>query len=103
MKQEDIRKGLVKQLENKGAKTPHFLSLVEDYIFMHAQVQKMKASIRKTGTEYEATSAAGKKYKKENPAVKNIVLYNRQMLAILKELGLDTNGVGGEDGEDDEL
>ncbi len=102
MKQEDIRKGLIRQLENKGAKTPHFISLVDDYVFLHAQVQKMKTSIRKTGAEYEATSAAGKKYKKENPSVKNIVLYNRQMLAILKELGLNTDGAAN-DGEDDEL
>lgn len=102
MKQGDIKKGLIRQLENKGAKTPHFLSLVDDYVFLYAQVQQMKTSIRKTGAEYEATSAAGKKYKKENPAVKNIILYNRQMLAILKELGLKTDGAPG-DGEDDEL
>lgn len=101
MKQADIKDGLIKQLERKGAKTAHFMSLIEDYIFLHGQVQKMKASIRREGTEYEAISAAGKTYRKENPAVKNIVLYNRQMLAILKELGLGTEDLAGE--EDDEL
>ncbi len=102
VKQADIRNGLVRQLEQKGSKTPHFLSMVEDYMFLHGQVQKMKASIRKDGVEYEAVSAAGKTYVKENPAVKNIVLYNRQMLSILKELGLNTDGAEG-NGEDDEL
>lgn len=102
MKQADIRNGLIRQLEIKGVKTSYFLSMVEDYMFLHSQVQKMKASIKKNGVEYEAVSAAGKTYKKENPAVKNIVLYNRQMLAILKELGLNTDGAEGSE-EDDEL
>lgn len=102
MKQADIRKGLIRQLEMKGVKTSYFLSMVEDYMFLHGQVQKMKTSIRKDGVEYEAVSAAGKNYTKENPAVKNIVLYNRQMLAILKELGLNTDGAEGSE-EDDEL
>ncbi|MCM1026515.1 MAG: P27 family phage terminase small subunit [Roseburia sp.] len=101
MKQADIKKGLINQLEKKGAKTAHFLSLVEDYMFLHGQVQKMKTSIRQKGMEYEAVSAAGKTYQKENPAAKNIILYNRQMLAILKELGLSTDGLA--DDEDDEL
>lgn len=101
MKESDIRKGMVRKLEAKGTDTPYFLALVDDYIFLHNRVQKMKASIRKEGAEYEATSAAGKKYMKENPAAKNIILYNRQMLAILKELSLDTENAGGL--EDDEL
>lgn len=105
MREADIRNALVKQLEAKKAKTPYFLALVDDYIFLHNRVQKMKTSIRKEGAEYEAVSAAGKTYMKENPAVKNIILYNRQMLAILKEMGLSTDWVsdGDGDGEEDEL
>lgn len=101
MRKTDIKKGLIKQLETKGANTPHFMSLVEDYMFLHDQVQKMKKSIKEDGLEYNATSAAGKEYMKENPAVKNVIIYNRQMLAILKELGLSTDGAGEQ--EDDEL
>lgn len=101
MKKTDIKNGLIKQLEAKGAKTPHFMSLIEDYMFLHDQVQKMKKSIKEDGVEYEATSAAGKTYMKENPAIKNIILYNRQMLAIIKELGLSTDEAG--EPEDDEL
>lgn len=101
MKKADIRNGLIKQLEIKGANTPHFMSLVDDYMFLHDQVQRMKKSIKEDGPEYPATSAAGKEYMKENPAMKNIILYNRQMLAILKELGLSTDGAG--ETEDDEL
>lgn len=101
VKKTDIKNGLIKQLEIRGAKTPHVMSLVDDYMFLHDQVQKMKMSIKKDGPEYKATSAAGKEYMKENPAIKNIIIYNRQMLAILKELGLSTDGAG--EPEDDEL
>lgn len=101
MKQADIKQSLIDQLKSRGADTPAFLSLVEDYMFLHGQVQKMKADIRKNGMTYEAVSAAGKIYEKENPAVKNIVVFNRQMLAILKELKLSTEEAGAV--EDDEL
>lgn len=101
MRKNDIREGLIKQLEAKGAKSAHFVSLVDDYMFMYDQVQKMKKSIRKLGVEYEAVSAAGKTYMKENPAVKNLILYNRQMVALLRELGLSTEDGAGPD--DDEL
>lgn len=101
MKRAEIKESLILQLEKKNAKTPHFLSLIDDYMFLYDQVQKMKASIRKDGAEYETTSAAGKTYTKENPAIKNIIIYNRQMLAIMKELGIGTEEAG--EMEDDEL
>jgi len=101
MKKTEIKESLIRQLEKKGAKTPHFMSLIDDYMFLYDQVQKMKTSIRKDGVEYEAVSAAGKTYMKENPAIKNIIIYNRQMLAIIKELGLSTEEAG--ETEDDEL
>lgn len=86
-----IRESLERQLASRGADNPHFMSLVDDYIFMFGQVKEMKADIRINGRTVQAVSAAGKEYEKENPAVKNIVLYNRQMLAILKELNLKTD------------
>lgn len=48
-------------------------------------------------------SAAGKEYEKDNPSVKNAVLYNKQKLAILKELQLTTSNVIGDDDDDEEL
>lgn len=102
MKKTDIKAGLIRQLEMKGAATPHFLAMVDDYMFLYGQVQAMKRSINKLGAEYEAKSAAGKTYTKENPAIKNIIMYNKQMLSILKELDLSTDGTGGMI-EDDEL
>lgn len=101
MKKTDIRESLLGQLRAKGADIAHFISLVDDYMFLYDQVQRMKKDIKRLGLVYEATSAAGKSYEKENPAVKNIIIYNRQMLAILKELELSTEEAAG--AADDEL
>lgn len=101
MKKAEIKESLITQLRGRGADVPHFLSLIDDYMFLYDQVQKMKKEIRQKGMTYDAVSAAGKEYEKENPAVKNIVVFSRQMLSILKELNLSTDGVGAL--EDDEL
>ncbi|MCI8506893.1 MAG: P27 family phage terminase small subunit [Lachnospiraceae bacterium] len=96
-----LEQSLIRQLQEKGADVAHFRSLIRDYIWMNSQVQAMKRSIRKEGRTYQAVSAAGKAYEKENPAVKNLILYSRQMIAILREMGLTTENAVSE--EDDEL
>lgn len=96
-----IKDSLVKQLEGKGANVDHFLSLIDDYIFYYNQEKTMQNDIKKRGFSYTSVSAQGKEYEKENPSVKNAVTYNKQKLAILKELGLSTNKVVNDD--DDEL
>ena len=96
-----IEKSLTEQLRGKGADVEHFRQLIKDYIWMHKMVQKMKKSIQEDGEMIQATSASRKEYMKENPAVKNVILYSRQMLAILREMGLDTESTG--EDEDDRL
>nr|WP_312288128.1 hypothetical protein [Terrisporobacter sp.] len=63
----------------------------------------MQKDIKQRGRTYMTVSAAGKEYEKDNPSVKNAVLYNKQKLAILKELQLTTNNVIGDDDDDDDL
>lgn len=89
--QKEIRESLEKQLRDRGADVLHFRALLDDYIFFYAMQKKMQADIRKRGMVITATSAAGKKYDKENPSVKQAAMYNQRMLAILKELGLTTD------------
>ena len=48
--------------------------------------KKMQADVRKNGIVIDAISSTGKAYQKENPAVKLAMLYNKQKLAILKQL-----------------
>lgn len=96
-----IRESLTQQLQAKGADKEHFLSLVDDYCWYWAQHRAMQRDIRKRGRTYEAVSSQGKKYEKDNPSVKNAQVYSRQMLLILKELGLTTDTVSSDD--DDSL
>lgn len=96
-----VEQSLMKQLEEKGANVEHFRSLIKDYVWMNGQLKKMKKSIRDDGDTIPSISASGKEYEKENPAIKNAILYSRQMLAILKEMGLSTDTAVGDD--DDRL
>jgi phage terminase small subunit len=85
-----IRESLETQLKDKGADVLHFQALLDDYIFFYKQLRKMQTDIRKNGATIKAVSAAGKKYDRENPAIKQAALYNNQMLQILREMGLTT-------------
>lgn len=95
-----IRDSLIKQIENKGANVEHFLGLIDDYIWYYNQEKAMQKDIKKRGRTYEGLSASGYKIEKENPSVKNAVIYNKQKLAILKELGLSTDNVISDDGDE---
>lgn len=88
-----IKESLMDQLVHKGACVEHFVKLVNDYLFYCDQEMKMQRNIKKRGITYEAVSVAGKTYEKDNPAVKSAVMFNKQKLAILKELELKTDNV----------
>ena len=78
------------------ADVAHFESLIDNYVWYWEQEAAMQKDIDKTGRTYKAWSAAGREYDKDNPSVKNALLYNKQKLAILKELGLNTQNVARE-------
>lgn len=106
----DIKESLIKQLKEKDADALHYKSLVDDYVFLWNQKNKMKTSIKKDGMTIKAVSSTGKKYDKDNPAIKMVLLYEKQMLQILDKLGISPNntinpdgntGNGEEDGDND--
>lgn len=96
-----IKTSLHKQLEDMGADLAHFESLVDDYCFMWEQCEAMKQNIKERGLVYASVSSAGADFERENPCTRNLLQYNKQMLAILKELHLSTDNIVAE--EDDEL
>jgi phage terminase small subunit len=97
----NVKKSLIKQLEIKGAKVEIYMSLVDDYIWLWKQEREMQRDIKDQGRTYTTTSAAGKEYEKENPSVKNALLYSKQMVSILTALGLSTQTVISENAKDD--
>jgi hypothetical protein len=96
-----VKDSLIKQLEDNHANVEHFKSLIDDYLWYWNQEKAMQKDIKVRGFTFETTSASGFPIDKENPSIKNAVAYNKQKLAILKELELNTRNVVIED--DDEL
>lgn len=95
-----VKDSLLKQLKDKGADVEIYRSLVEDYIWLWKQERIMQKDIMQRGRTYMAVSASGKEYEKNNPSVKDALLYNKQMVAILDALGLSTKTVTGGAGDD---
>lgn len=96
-----IKDSLIEQLKARGADVPLFNALIDDYIWYCEQENDMQKDIKDRGRIYIATSAAGNEYEKENPSVKNALMYNKQKLAILKQMELSTKGVETPDVDDD--
>lgn len=97
-----VRDDLINQLRAKGADVLIFEDLIDRYMFYRDLEIEMHRDIAERGLEYPAVSATGKDYVKENPSVKQAVLYNKQCLAILQQLGLNPKEIE-DDMEDDEL
>ena len=93
MTAEDVKKSLIRQLEDRGANVEHFTALIDDYIFYYKQEKKAQADVRKNGLTITARSASGNEYDKESPAIKAAALFNKQKLSILRELDLRTDTV----------
>lgn len=102
----DVKESLTEQLRAKGADITLYRALIDDYMWFFQQEKQMQADVRKRGRMYTAISASGNPYDKDNPSVKNALLYSKQMVSILSALGLDTNSVvggSGGDTDDDDL
>jgi len=97
----EIKESLVKQLENKNANTDYFLALVDDYIWYFNQEKGMQEDVKIRGRSYKAKSASGFLIMKENESLKNALIFNKQKLAILKQLDLRIDNVVGD--ADDEM
>lgn len=98
-----IKESLIQQLQLFGADVDVYKSMVDDYCWLWKQEHEMQADIKKNGRVYTATSAAGKTYDKENPSVKNALLYSKQMVAILNALGVNPKIVDAQQDDEDEL
>lgn len=96
-----IKQSLLKQLENLGANTEHYIDLIDDYMGLWEVKTALLKDIKSRGVTFIDVSSTGVKMQKNNPSVKELVLVNKQMLSLLKELSLTVNNIGGDD--EDEL
>lgn len=98
-----LKADLILQLEKKRANIPLFLDQIETYMDLWEIKKELKADIKKRGTGYEEISTKGELIWKTNPQNKDLVAVSRQMCAILKELGITTNEIEEDFGEDERL
>lgn len=100
---EKIRVSMMKQLEIKGAKVAHFEDLINDYLFLFDTKKMLQKDIKTRGVSYKTTSANGFEIEKQNQSVKDLVAVEKQMVSLLKELGLTTDAPTGEEVVDEDL
>lgn len=102
-KYREIEDSLKKQLEVKGADAAHFHDQISDYMHLYDVKEMLIKDIDLRGVSYETLSAAGVKIIKQNQSVKDLIATNKQMLNILKELGLTTDKPTGNEVTNDDL
>lgn len=101
MNREEIKKSLLSQLKSINASLNHYEDLINDYMELWDVKKALSKDIKNRGVTYKDFSSVGIEMQKNNPSVKELVMVNKQMLSLLKELGLSTDKV--HDAEDDEL
>lgn len=100
-KRDKIYASLMEQLAFKGASVDCFEDLIQDYMSLWDTKNALIADIRKRGVMYKDVSSVGVEMMKNNPSVKELVMVNKQMLMLLKELDLSTENAAGGDPDDD--
>jgi phage terminase small subunit len=102
MSRASIRRSLLAQLEAMGADQDHFVDLVKDYLSLYDVKNRLIKDIKERGVMYTDLSSVGVEMQKNNPSVRELVNVNRQMLALLRELGISTDTVPPRE-DDDEM
>lgn len=96
-----IENSLLEQLALLGAMKEHYIDLIRDYMGLWEVKTALLSDIKSRGVTFRDKSSIGVEMQKNNPSVKELVMVNKQMLSLLKELGISTANTG--DGEGDEL
>lgn len=92
-RRKEIKKSLIEQLRSRGSDIALFADQVDDYMQLWDLKEMLIEDIRETGLR----TGDGK----DNTSPKQLPIVNRQMLSLLKTLGVTTDNIVGE--EDDDL
>ena len=86
----EIRDNLLSQLKLKGADLTLYEDMVDDYM----RLWDLKELLIEDIAEHGLTKMYGS-VMKENPSPKQLPIVNRQMLALLQQLGISADNVSG--------
>ena len=95
-----IKESLLEQIRRKGGDPEYLQDIVEQYMSLWHLQNELKKDIESRGITYIEYSSNGNPVNKNNPSTKELVAVSKQMLSILKDLGINT-AIAAE--EDDEL
>ncbi len=99
---EQIRQDLIDQLERQGIYGRHYLDLVEDYMALWDTKNDLIRDIKERGVMVRYQNGQNQWGHKKNDSVDNLVKVNKQMLILLKELGLRAGNFEASD-DDEEM
>jgi len=99
---EQIRQDLVDQLERQGGYGQHFLDLIDDYLALWDTKNELIRDIKERGVTVRYQNGENQWGYKKNDSVDNLVKVNKQMLMLLKELGLRAENFEA-DSDDEEM
>jgi hypothetical protein len=102
-KRDKIEASLHEQLAAKGADIELFDDMISDYMRLWDLKEKLVSDIEAYGLTKCYKTATGTGAEKDNPSVKILPNVNKQMLMLLKQLGIKTDGVVKEGASDDDL
>ena len=100
---EQIRQDLIDQLERQGIYGRHYLDLVEDYMALWDTKNALISDIQKRGVMVRYQNGQNQWGHKKNDSVDNLVKVNKQMLMLLKELGLRAENFEADSDDDEEM
>lgn len=92
-----IKQSLVDQLKAKGADTEYMVDQINDYCYLLKMKENLQKDIDEAGVVFTDMSSVGVPMRKNNPSTKELLNVNKQMLAILKDLGLNAPAVPDDD------
>ncbi len=92
-KYRSVKEDLLTQLKCRGADTPAFRDLVEDYMSLWLTKELLRADIENTGIRVAYDNGGGQKGYKDNPSIERQIKVNAQMLKLLAELDIKTSNI----------
>lgn len=103
MSEKKIKQSLLEQLKMRNATSEFYIDLINDYMSMWRTKELLDADLRDRGTVYKEPNSTGREVFKNNPSTKELVMVNKQMLSLLKDLGLNEPAVNDEPDDGDLL
>lgn len=84
-----IEKSLKDELKKAEKTGKFYMDLVADYMKLWDLKEELFTDIENRGVVYKDKSSTGVEMQKNNPSTKEVLMVNRQMLQIIKEIGIN--------------